>query len=383
MSQANFIDLTGQTFGRLTVIERGEDHVSRCGAKKVRWRCKCTCGNETLVVSAALRLGNTKSCGCLHDEGRQDALIDLTGMTFGRLTVIERGPDYITPKGVHESQWWCNCSCGKPDRVLISGKGMKQGRVKSCGCYSRDAARAKAINLTGRVFGKLTVIERAGYKTTKSGQQHIQWKCRCECGRETIVPGGDLNSGNTKSCGRCKNENHYEFFDDYVIGYTNTGASFIVDLDDFERVSQRYWGNYNSGNGEYIENHEGGKRMPLHRFIMNAEKGEVIDHINHDTTDNRKVNLRKVTMMQNSINRKRRSDNTSGYTGVYQKKGSTRWYANIKVNKENISLGSFATKEEAAEARREAEVKYFGEYAFQTGTEMVPKVARSKKSEAV
>ena len=61
---------------------------------------------------------------------------------------------------------------------------------------------------------------------------------------------------------------------------------------------------------------------------------------------------------------------------------TSRWYANIKVNKENIRLGSFVTKEEAIEARREAEIKYFGEYAFQTGNEMVPRVERTKKSEA-
>lgn len=305
---------------------------------------------------------------------------DLTGQTFGRLTVIERVDNYVSASGKYsEARWKCRCECS--NQILVPGSRLRKGNTKSCGCSHYDGS-SRIVDLTGRVFGKLIVIERAGYKTTKSGQQHIQWKCRCECGRETIVPGRDLSSGNTQSCGQCKNENHYEFFDDYVVGYTNTGASFIVDLDDYERVSPRYWGNYNSGNGEYIENHEGGKRMPLHRFIMNAEKGEVIDHINHDTTDNRKVNLRKVTMMQNSINRKRRSDNTSGYTGVFQKRDSTRWYANITVNKEIIRLGSFATKQEAIEARREAEIKYFGEYAFQTGNEMVPKVERSKKSEA-
>ena len=57
------IDLTGQRFGKLVVIERGEDYrkgFSMC----TRWRCRCDCGKETLVRSYRLRSGQTKSCGC-------------------------------------------------------------------------------------------------------------------------------------------------------------------------------------------------------------------------------------------------------------------------------------------------------------------------------
>ena len=56
-----FVDLTGQRFGRLTVIKRVENN-----GKKVMWLCRCDCGNETTVFSGCLRAGHTKSCGCLN-----------------------------------------------------------------------------------------------------------------------------------------------------------------------------------------------------------------------------------------------------------------------------------------------------------------------------
>lgn len=60
----NFIDLTGQKFGRLTVIKRVENSKT----KGALWLCKCDCGNETIVQSGNLKNGNSKSCGCLNRE---------------------------------------------------------------------------------------------------------------------------------------------------------------------------------------------------------------------------------------------------------------------------------------------------------------------------
>lgn len=64
------IDLTGQKFGRLTVIEE----VGRSNQRTVKWRCKCECGNETIVCSNHLRSGTVKSCGCLYVETRKKAI---------------------------------------------------------------------------------------------------------------------------------------------------------------------------------------------------------------------------------------------------------------------------------------------------------------------
>ena len=70
------IDLTGQTFGRLAVIERAENlyPVPGYSSGKVAWRCRCECGRECITTGAALRKGQTKSCGCLAREaGRVNA----------------------------------------------------------------------------------------------------------------------------------------------------------------------------------------------------------------------------------------------------------------------------------------------------------------------
>lgn len=66
-----FKDLTGKTFGRLTVINRTDDYVSPSGHHKTRWVCKCTCGNVASVTGADLVRGDTKSCGCFEIESKR------------------------------------------------------------------------------------------------------------------------------------------------------------------------------------------------------------------------------------------------------------------------------------------------------------------------
>jgi hypothetical protein len=68
-----FIDLTGQTFGRLTVIERVEDRIDASGRRKAMWSCACQCGNTVQVHSGNLRSGNTKGCGCTRTEATRAA----------------------------------------------------------------------------------------------------------------------------------------------------------------------------------------------------------------------------------------------------------------------------------------------------------------------
>lgn len=68
-------DLTGQTFGRLTVIRRMENYVRANGAPCSQWLCKCECGNLVPVIIGSLTSGNTKSCGCLsREKSRQRAI---------------------------------------------------------------------------------------------------------------------------------------------------------------------------------------------------------------------------------------------------------------------------------------------------------------------
>ena len=160
------------------------------------------------------------------------AVIDITGQTFGRLTVQER----VGSKD-GKATWLCECKCG--NSVIVKGANLKNGSKKSCGCLAKEISSqhmkelnknnnpSKAVDLTGQKFGFLTVIERAENK------RGVRWKCKCDCGNETIVNSRDLKSGNTKSCGCLKSngeykisqllrENDINFSQQYRINYNNS-----------------------------------------------------------------------------------------------------------------------------------------------------------------
>ena len=119
-------DLTGQKFGKLTVIERAENTKSG----KIRWKCKCECGKECVVGSSNLKQGITNSCGCLKEVGAKKRIKnDLAGQKFGRLTAIE----YV---GDGKGLWKCECECGRVKN--ISRYNLISGQTKSCGCYSSE-----------------------------------------------------------------------------------------------------------------------------------------------------------------------------------------------------------------------------------------------------
>ena len=97
----------------------------------------------------------------------------------------------------------------------------------------------------------------------------------------------------------------------------------------------------------------------LHRFVMNPPKNKVVDHINRDTLDNRRSNLRICTIQQNLQNQKR-TNNKTGHTGVaIYKLGKGGFSAQIKINYKKIHLGVFRTIKEAFKVRKQAEKKYF------------------------
>lgn len=179
------VDLTGQRFGRLTVTGRDPN---RTGG--TYWRCKCDCGNEKSVLSGSLRLGRTRSCGCLAAESARSRAEDLTGQKFGRLTALER--DRSRTDRVF---WRCGCVCG--NETIVTAKGLKSGQTRSCGCFARESASGLfKEDLTGQRFGRLTVIKQAPNKAAK-----VAWLCKCDCGNEKRIQSGHLKSGSIQSCG--------------------------------------------------------------------------------------------------------------------------------------------------------------------------------------
>lgn len=83
------MDLTGQRFGRLVVISEEKPHIYKSGRKDYMWLCKCDCGNTIIVNTNRLRMKQTQSCGCYNKERvLETKYIDLKNQTFGRLTVL-------------------------------------------------------------------------------------------------------------------------------------------------------------------------------------------------------------------------------------------------------------------------------------------------------
>ena len=115
-------------------------------------------------------------------------LIDLVGHRYGRITVIRRAAE----NKCGNARWHCRCDCGT-EKVVQAGS-LRRGNTKSCGCLKREIAMAK--DLVGHRYGRYTVTSRAENKGAAP-----YWHCRCECGTEKVVSGGNLRSGDTKSCG--------------------------------------------------------------------------------------------------------------------------------------------------------------------------------------
>lgn len=234
---------------------------------------------------------------------RERQIEDLTGRKFGRLTVIERAEDYWMPCGRHVISWLCQCDCGSSP-VIIRGKYLKDGRTQSCGCLQRE-------------------------RTSKS------------------------------NLSKKRKRNAYDDMGDYLVGhFFNCEDCFIVDKDDYEKVKDYCW---YKNTGGYVTTTSDGTTIKIHQVIMN---GKNIDHINGDKLDNRKINLRFCTTAENVRNVGIRSNNTSGVTGVSYSKREGKWKSNITYSGVVIRLGTFTNKEDAIKARKEAEEKYFGEFAY-------------------
>lgn len=133
-----FIDLTGQRFGRLTVIERAKTRISPNGRHRTMWLSRCECGKTVEVVSDKLRSGRTQSCGCLNTEITRARYVDVAGMRFGRLTALEKA---VTNGKLG---WRCRCDCGE-ETTVVSGN-LRYGLTASCGCTWKEQKGAKHWN---------------------------------------------------------------------------------------------------------------------------------------------------------------------------------------------------------------------------------------------
>ena len=231
---------------------------------------------------------------------------DLTGQKFGQLTVIKRGEN----DKYNKARWWCKCDCGNPKLVLVISNNLTNGNTKSCGCLHIETS-------------------------TKNGRKN-------------------------------KKYNRYDLSGEYGIGWTsNTNEEFYFDLEDYDKIKDYCWLKH-IDNKNYItictRDCKANKIICLHQLITGKNNQ---DHINRNTFDNRKCNLRDSTQDENVKNRTMQRNNTSGVIGVYWHKKRKKWSSMISINKKQTCIYNGDSKEEAIVARLKAEKEYYGEFAPQ------------------
>ena len=139
----------------------------------------------------------------------------------------------------------------------------------------------------------------------------------------------------------------------------NKVGETIVDEEDYYKLKQYYW---HLNDGGYVLAHINKKHLRMHRYLLNYDGKDVVDHINNNKLDNRKCNLRIITKKQNSMNSSSSKNSTSKYIGVTWDKERNKWIAQISIDCKNINLGRFDNEIDAAKARDIATLKYLGEF---------------------
>lgn len=131
-----------------------------------------------------------------------------------------------------------------------------------------------------------------------------------------------------------------------------------VDDEEYQRLIQYRW-HYNNG---YAKTWHKGKRVRMHRLIMNAPAGVNVDHRDHDKLNNQKFNLRLCTLIENNRNGVLRKDNTSGYKGVSIDPSTGYWRPSVYLNGKALYFGQYSDKRHAALAHDLWATDLYGEF---------------------
>lgn len=238
------------------------------------------------------------------------------GVPDSRLIIVEQTEDYVATNGKHEARWLCKCNCGSEKNIIASSRRIKNGLVKSCGCLRN---------------------EKSGYR-----------------GRLQLKKENDFIL------------NLNDEYGDYGIGYcSNTNREFYFDMDDYDKIKDYTWCEHKNSKKNYYaleaKDVSTNTVARMHWIIV----GKNYDHADRNTFNNRKYNLRVATSQENTCNRNKFSNNTSGFIGVSWYEKSSLWSAYITKYGNRIHLGRYNDKEDAIKARLMAEKQYFGEFAPQ------------------
>jgi hypothetical protein len=149
----------------------------------------------------------------------------------------------------------------------------------------------------------------------------------------------------------------------------NKGLYAKVDDEDYEELLKYNWRAKKDGNVYYVSTggyYKGKNNVKiLHRYIMNAPKGCMVDHVDGDGLNCQRHNMRLCNNQQNQFNQRIKTTNnkSSIYKGVVSLRTCNSHQAFIRINKVKVYLGSFKTPEAAAVCYNNAAIEHFGEFA--------------------
>ncbi|MBQ7797065.1 MAG: hypothetical protein IJ374_10965 [Lachnospiraceae bacterium] len=264
--------------------------------------------------------------------------MELKGRVFGRWTVV--GDFVVNAKG--ERKWLCRCTCGT-ERYVVE-RSLKHGGSLSCGCIRKEnAVKSLAHDLTGQVFGELTVLRVAEHQRKNGG---VWWTCQCACGREYDVPGTLLVTGRRTHCGSQVHKNYYS--KDISGQKFNMLTAMYPLAKRKDRAGVMWRCRCDCGNEvDVLYNH----LVYCNLVSCGCKKTEHDQNLSKYLTH---VNGTSIDILKS---KKVPANNTTGARGVYLVKG--RYVAKIVFQKKAYFLGSFRDFEEAVQVRKEAEEVLF------------------------
>jgi hypothetical protein len=271
----------------------------------------------------------------------------LVNHRFGRLVVIKFHSFSNQKKG--PTQWLCKCDCG--NEVVVARNNLVVGNTSSCGCLQKEARHRRGINLEGKRFGRFTVISLSG----RSNQGQLKWLCLCDCGKEKRVDGYNLTHGLSTSCGCYRDELVSTHGKCYSLEYSSW-VSMISRCTDPNRPFYKHYG----GRGITICDRW---RESFEAFYKDMGDRPSLDYSIErlDVNGNYEpLNCVWATQSQQMRNVRITKRNTTGVRGVSWSNRRKHYIVQLAVGDKTYYLGSFKLLEDAAKARREAEIKYWG-----------------------
>lgn len=179
----------GKTYGCYTILE----FLQNVGGKRY-CLCKCeNCGEIRRVGYYKVTHNNYKDCP--KCKPKPELKHDLSGKKIGNIEVLERYDNHIQPNGSTKVRYKCLCSCG--NEFVSYSDHILSGHTTSCGCVHKKKIKEIHNDITGKKFGRLTVIKMIEDSTKK----RTSWLCKCECGNECVASTTSLTTGKRKSCG--------------------------------------------------------------------------------------------------------------------------------------------------------------------------------------